>query len=254
MNRENYHIGTTLSKEDWIDVLLDSSITNETDISILQAMYSFQDYKAPASQIGLLLGAKGKNTSSALNLEMGRWGKRLVKKYPIKYSVRANGTERKWDLFFDGWSENKLFIWQIKKELVEALEETKLTGEQRYAEELNIEGYAKITEGLKKIITVNSYERNPKARQRCISYYGCICQICGFDFEKMYGDIGKDFIHVHHLTMVSEIGLEYEVNPIKDLIPVCPNCHAMIHKKEPPFTINEMKGLISKNTSSQHFV
>ena len=96
-------------------------------------------------------------------------------------------------------------------------------------------------EGIKKMVLVNSYERNPIARKKCIEYYGTKCVVCGFNFEKAYGDIGKGFIHVHHLTKLSDIGQGYEVNPIKDLRPVCPNCHAMLHQKNPPHTIDELK-------------
>jgi predicted HNH restriction endonuclease len=96
-------------------------------------------------------------------------------------------------------------------------------------------------EGIKKAVLVNSYERNPTARKKCIEHYGAQCVVCGFNFEKMYGNIGFGFIHVHHLTKLSEIGQGYEVNPVKDLRPVCPNCHAMLHQKNPPHTIDELK-------------
>lgn len=87
-------------------------------------------------------------------------------------------------------------------------------------------------EGVKIMSFVNRYERNPIARKRCLEHYNSYkCQICQFDFEKSYGEIGKEFIHIHHITPISEIGEEYEVDPINDLIPVCPNCHAMLHKK-----------------------
>jgi len=88
-----------------------------------------------------------------------------------------------------------------------------------------------LKEGSKKTITVNTYERNPKARLNCINKYGVNCIVCGFNFEKTYGERGKEFIHVHHLVAVSDIGDEYVVDPIKDLRPVCPNCHAMLHRK-----------------------
>ncbi|MBL7811124.1 MAG: HNH endonuclease [Bacteroidetes bacterium] len=68
--------------------------------------------------------------------------------------------------------------------------------------------------------------------------------VCDFDFQKTYGKIGKNFIHVHHLIKVADIGSKYEVNPIKDLRPVCPNCHSMLHKKEPPLTIEELRLLL----------
>jgi 5-methylcytosine-specific restriction enzyme A len=95
-------------------------------------------------------------------------------------------------------------------------------------------------EGIKKTVSVNSYERNQIARTKCIEHYGVQCVVCGFDFEETYGDIGTDFIHVHHLTQLSDIGQGYEVNPVKDLRPVCPNCHAMLHKRNPPYTIEEL--------------
>jgi len=96
-------------------------------------------------------------------------------------------------------------------------------------------------EGIKKTIIVNSYERNQMARTKCIEHYGAQCLVCSFDFEKEYGEIGKGFIHVHHLTQLSDIKQGYEVDPIKDLRPVCPNCHAMLHKKKPPYTIDQLK-------------
>lgn len=96
-------------------------------------------------------------------------------------------------------------------------------------------------EGAVRQVSVNAYERDPKARQKCIDYYGSSCSICGFDFGRAFGQQGKGFIHVHHLRPISEIAEEYEIDPIKDLRPVCPNCHAMIHRRSPPFTLEEIK-------------
>jgi len=103
----------------------------------------------------------------------------------------------------------------------------------------------KLKEGLVKKILVSIYERNTIAREMCIKYYGAKCQICGFDFEEKYGDIGKGFIHVHHKVDISTIGKEYEVDFKKDLIPVCPNCHAMLHKRKPAYSIDDLKQLIN---------
>ncbi|ANZ34405.1 HNH endonuclease [Staphylococcus carnosus] len=85
-------------------------------------------------------------------------------------------------------------------------------------------------EGIKKQVIVNKYERNPKARQICVNYYGYNCKVCDLNFEKEYGKIGKNFIHVHHIVPLSKIDEQYKIDPIKDLRPVCPNCHAMIHR------------------------
>jgi 5-methylcytosine-specific restriction protein A len=96
----------------------------------------------------------------------------------------------------------------------------------------------------KKQITVNAYERSSQARKECIEYYGYKCQICNFDFEKVYGDIGKGFIHVHHIVDISTIDKNYKIDPIKDLRPVCPNCHAMLHTKKPAHSIKKIKNFI----------
>lgn len=103
-----------------------------------------------------------------------------------------------------------------------------------------------IFEGAVRRIIVNAYERNPEARRQCIKYYGTKCCICGFDFVKLYGAIGKDFIHVHHLKQLSEIGDTYQIDPIQDLRPVCPNCHAMIHRRKPSYTIEEVKRFLKR--------
>ncbi|WP_406660611.1 HNH endonuclease [Methanolobus sp. ZRKC3] len=102
-----------------------------------------------------------------------------------------------------------------------------------------------LPEGSKTKIFVNRYERNPGARRKCIDYYGANCQICGFDFGEVYGEIGAGFIEVHHKIPISEIGVNYEVNPLDDLVPVCSNCHSMIHRKRnQTVEIEEMKNML----------
>jgi 5-methylcytosine-specific restriction enzyme A len=112
-----------------------------------------------------------------------------------------------------------------------------------FAEEIE-QTQEEIFEGAVRRVTVNAYERNQEARRKCIEYYGVTCQICGFNFEKAYGKAGKDFIHVHHLKQISEIGETYKIDPIQDLRPVCPNCHAIIHKRKPSHTIEEVKSFL----------
>ncbi|MBT2663056.1 HNH endonuclease [Bacillus sp. ISL-45] len=117
------------------------------------------------------------------------------------------------------------------------------------AEELPAQESPKLKEGAKKQVLVNSYERNYKARQQCIDHYGCHCSVCGFDFAKFYGDEFEGKIHVHHLRALSEVNEEYEVDPIIDLRPVCPNCHLALHSKvgDKPYTIEELKEKIYRN-------
>lgn len=99
-------------------------------------------------------------------------------------------------------------------------------------------------EGSVTTVKVNKYERNQEARKKCIEKHGCQCKICGFDFEKNYGEAGKGLIHVHHVVPISSIKEEYQIDYEKDLIPVCPNCHAMIHRKKDPYTCEEIKKML----------
>lgn len=100
---------------------------------------------------------------------------------------------------------------------------------------------AEIFEGIKKQVSVNKYERSSVARAKCLEAHGYSCKICSFDFEKTYGDIGKNFIHVHHLVPIHSIGQSYKIDYVNDLIPICPNCHAMIHRTNPPMNPEFLK-------------
>lgn len=111
-------------------------------------------------------------------------------------------------------------------------------------EPLSHESLSIISEGKATRISIITYDRSPLARQQCIDHHGTLCVICGFNFEAMYGQIGKGFIHVHHIKQIADVGKEYEVNPIKDLRPVCANCHAMLHTKRPAYGIEDIKKLI----------
>ena len=56
-----------------------------------------------------------------------------------------------------------------------------------------------------------------------------------------YGDIGKEFIEVHHLNPISETEGEHEVDPATEMIPLCSNCHSMIHRLENPGDWKKLK-------------
>lgn len=93
---------------------------------------------------------------------------------------------------------------------------------------------------------VNRFERSSVARMKCIEYHGCSCIICGMDFGARYGKLGEGFIHVHHMKPLHSIGTDYIIDYKNDLIPVCPNCHAMIHRIEngEDMTVEELKDIL----------
>jgi hypothetical protein len=102
-------------------------------------------------------------------------------------------------------------------------------------------------EGAVRQITVNAYERNPAARQKCIAAHGTTCCVCGFNFGAIYGPETEGYIHVHHLRALSEADGEYAVDPVKDLRPVCPNCHAVLHLGGECRSIDEVKKMLKEN-------
>lgn len=105
----------------------------------------------------------------------------------------------------------------------------------------------KLVEGNLKTIVVNAFERNPIARKQCLEYHGTSCLCCGFDFYRTYGEIGQNYIHVHHIIPLAKIRKNYQVDPIKDLIPLCANCHAMIHRTTPALSIEKLKEIIKQS-------
>lgn len=103
------------------------------------------------------------------------------------------------------------------------------------------------SEGKLRRVEVNKYERSRSNRQLCLNYHGYTCKVCGFNFENFYGEIGKNFIHVHHIIPVSDIKPEYILNPIKDLIPICANCHSMVHRFKEPLSISGLINHLKRN-------
>ncbi|MCF8131352.1 MAG: HNH endonuclease [Deltaproteobacteria bacterium] len=175
-------------------------------------------------------------TESFLRLIYGDFGKdgliraiNAVRKHVDYYASLPNGGRQRSMLQMVDRLEKEFST--VSKEIV-------------YPDDLHDSG--KYSEGAKKKVVVNAYERNPQARRICLSHYGDICAVCKFVFADKYGDLGKDFIHVHHIVDLAEADGEYEVDPIHDLRPVCPNCHAMLHRKRPAYTIEELKSVIKE--------
>jgi 5-methylcytosine-specific restriction protein A len=391
-----------ISKELFVEILQDKDLVQPDDLLIFQTLYSLDKQEASATDLARIIGWSDKNGVVGKIVGLG---KRILKKHDIKQTEREDGTRKIWDFFFTGYYKGTFFIYILKPELKEALEECDLTenikpisiqnsylfvwnpnkwhqwtdpnnepyieknieelkntgkvtlmwscrshksirpgdraflarvgstprgifasgkvvsepflsqhwsGEDKdvprvliefdtllnpekepiltvenldkgnlskqtwtpqssgisirpeVADELEEEWFeflrtqniryspfsettdTTITyiEGSATQVTQTRYERNIYARKECLKHYGYSCSVCDFNFEKFYGSLGYKFIHVHHLTQVATIKQEYKVNPIQDLRPVCPNCHSMLHKQNPPLTIDELKDII----------
>lgn len=102
------------------------------------------------------------------------------------------------------------------------------------------------SEGALSVHVTTRYERDPAARKACIEAHGTSCIVCGFSFERTYGDHGKGFIHVHHLKPLSQARSGRHTDPIKDLVPVCPNCHYMLHRGDRLLLPEELKQMMTQ--------
>jgi 5-methylcytosine-specific restriction enzyme A len=133
--------------------------------------------------------------------------------------------------------------WMIKDSYESVTAHPPVSGEFGFPDEMN----SSYETGDSKRVLVNRYERDPKAREACINHFGFECQVCESSMVDLYGDIAREFIHVHHLKPESLRQKGVVINPVVDLIPVCPNCHTMLHMSDPPFEPSELKEIIIGN-------
>lgn len=106
-----------------------------------------------------------------------------------------------------------------------------------------------LEEGEARTAYVKRLERSRVAREICIAVHGENCCVCGMNFGNRYGKLGAGFIHVHHLQPLASATGARPVNPVEDLVPVCPNCHAMMHRHSPPITPAELRQCLEENAN-----
>lgn len=227
------------SRRQYVHVLQDG-VLSEAQLRALQALYNFPEHSATAPQLAAVLGYKG---FGGANIVMGGAGRRISKELGIAPPWASDKHPNWFSIVANAVGTDIGCLWVMRPELASALEKTKLIdpsiGVDIFPDESA--GQSKHEEGSRFRVEVNIYERSREARKKCVSHYGERCSVCNFDFESAYGALGKGFIHVHHLVPLSKITKSYVVDPVRDLRPVCPNCHAMIHRRKPAFSINELK-------------
>lgn len=119
---------------------------------------------------------------------------------------------------------------------------------QRYCDDAN--STRLLSEGAVESLLMDRYERDPNARRVCLDHYGYTCRICEMAMSEIYGDLGNTYVHVHHKFPLSDIRQEHQVDPIRDLVPVCPNCHAMLHRSHPPLSVEELTEIVRNRRRS----
>lgn len=221
-------------------------------IEILQTIYHRPNSAATAIELAEDMGYQSYRGS---NRQVGAIGQAIYEHTGVEPPIYEDRGERYAYFYFVGDYNGP--GWKLWDELKEALENLNLVGEKvtkaEYAnrlptevmpfEEAKFYKEGKVTE-----VFVNRYERNQKARTECIKHYGAICQGCGFDFGAFYGTTAQGFIHVHHIVPLADIGKSYQVDPVKDLVPLCPNCHSVVHLAKPMLTIEQLKKLTKKSS------
>lgn len=231
-----------ITKDQYIEALSADGVLKDRSIELLNLLYDAPNCEATAPQLAQMLGY---NDFPPVNALIGKLGKRIANHLGVKPLEREYNSPGWWKIIASGEQRAEGFTWKIRNELFDALVELGLLQDsdaKLYPEVVSLK--SGLSEGKKKQISVNAFERNVVARNLCIKYFGPQCSVCDFNFEKQYGQIGTGFIHVHHLLELSAIGNEYKVNPTTDLRPVCPNCHAMLHQRNPAYRIEELRKIM----------
>ncbi|MBE9030793.1 HNH endonuclease [filamentous cyanobacterium LEGE 11480] len=218
--------------------------------SLLDFHYQYQVKTKKPATCPNLAAAVGYKNHGGVNGAYGNLGKKILNYLGYSISSSPATIVVKW---FRPEGDRSYWLCELHPELMEVLKNQKESENNKglkspstqcsvlkdFPDEVNPS--EEFYEGAVSQVQVNAYERNPQARRKCIEHYGASCCVCSFQFSSVLGERGDGFIHVHHLHPISKIAQEYQVDPINDLRPVCPNCHAMIHRYSPPLTINQLK-------------
>jgi putative restriction endonuclease len=207
----------------------------ESHFSMLRFHYSAPARTVTATQMA---HAASFRHYGVANLQYGRLGRRIGKVlnfYPTTMPVDVLVTQSK---------PGSEWLWTMRPQVARALEQMGWVENVTLSRTDEVPPRVRLVEGSVCRFSVSAYDRNRIARAKCVEHYGPTCVVCGFNFGDIYGPLAEGFIHVHHIRPLSDIGVEYEVDPITDLRPVCPNCHAVIHLGGYTRSIEEVQQLM----------
>lgn len=89
----------------------------------------------------------------------------------------------------------------------------------------------------------NARVRDAKLAQIKKTQSDYACEICDFHFERVYGELGRSYIVVHHLQPIGSRRRATRTT-LAELVVVCPNCHVMLHREKPPLTPSRLRELM----------
>lgn len=232
---ENAESHAAPSAEMYISAFRKLGNISDTQIQMLRLHFNAPNRTISAAQMA---HAVGYVHYSVANAQYGRLGRMIGERLEFNPTPERLGTLV---IFRKQQSE---WHWILRPQVAQALKSLGWVEGNAVLLPEEIAAATTLLEGAVCRVTVNAYERNPLARTKCIQAHGTSCTICKFNFGEAYGEVAEGFIHVHHLRPLSEIGGEYAIDPVEDLRPVCPNCHAVLHRQIPAFSIEEVQNFL----------
>jgi 5-methylcytosine-specific restriction protein A len=211
-------------------------------IVMLRAHFEAENRTITATELARVAGYENFN---AANLQYGIFAQKLCDELHFIPPTGNSGAATPTYVLAIPYKGGKLsdWTWTMHAPVVAALSKYWMTGEDSvepiYADDVG--QTENFLEGAVVQVWVNRYERNESARTACLDYWGTTCCVCDMDFAEIYGVDKSRGVHVHHLVPISQMAAEYKIEPIQDLRPVCPNCHAALHSENPPVAPEAMR-------------
>lgn len=249
-----------ISTETFISLLKDKEIFNDKVLEVIKYFYLEEGHLSTTKFIVEKYNfPKGQNFNGIICAAVKRIYNKLGEDVVVLQAEKDKPSY--WCILFHGWHERggkNNFVWQLREELVAAIEALDLFNDKVEISDINSENETLIyKEGRLVEKYTWKYERSAKIRDEFLKYFKAkngklFCEVCGFDFEKVYGTLGTGFIEVHHNKPISTYEEEHSVNIYRDLNCICANCHRMIHRiKGDIKTINQMKKIIKTQERSR---
>lgn len=232
-----------------------SKVINYLSINNCENLYkdvSIENYQKKIDQLINLYDNKKNEIYFQLRSEKNKKTGKINPRVYLKFQKDSIN----YDLILAGLTNLNIYKEDTKIVVYFDFNKRKLDGKYDYDDPTIDIKYSSFNKEGKKIFGKSvRYERNENNRKKCLEYYGYKCQVCDMNFFDIYGERGREFIHVHHKEFLFlGKGKQKKINPVEDLIPVCPNCHAMLHKKDKDgnyVTFEELKKIIT-NYKKEH--
>jgi len=240
-NKKTDDLFTTPTAHEYAKAFHQIKNITDSQIQMLRIHYFMPKHIITANQLAL---AMGYSSYPAVNSQYGKLASLIGDILDYSPEPEKLGTLVIFEKKHGEWH------WIMRPEVAKSMEILGWVEDSYFLLPEETSATASLVEGAVCKVSVNAYERNNEARIKCLEHHGYTCCICNFNFKSIYGSVGDNFIHVHHIRPLSEIGQEYIVDPVKDLRPVCPNCHAVIHRRIPAYTIEEVCSFLNNIESA----